>query len=104
MWVDVLFEDFVCKCAHMWESVYGPSGLDIHVPILGFSHKLYCCIICFRNSDKGILMYLYWYNILLKHIVLMSMYMCLELTVLMLLFYNNFEVLRSAVLVVSSPG
>ena len=70
---------------------------------LDFSRKLYCCIICSGNTDKGICMYSYRSNRVHRYLFLMLTDMCLALMVLMMLLHNIFDVVISDVLVLSSP-
>ena len=66
--------------------------------------KLYCCMVCSGNVERGIHMYSKRYNIVHRYIFFISTHIYLELMVLMMLFHNIFNVVRSAVLVVTSPG
>ena len=73
-------------------------------PFFAFCCNLYCRMICSVNADKGICMYSYQSKIVHRYIFLMSLHICLTLMVLMMLFNNIFDVVRSTAFVVSYPG
>ena len=71
-------------------------------PFFAFYLKLYCCIICYRNVDKYIHIYLYWSNRVQRFKLLMSTNMCLALMVIMMMFHNIFYFIRSDILIMIS--
>ena len=69
-----------------------------------FCLKLYCFMICYGNADRGMYIYSKRSNRVQRYNFFISTHICLELMVLMMMFHSILDVVRSAVIVVSSPG
>ena len=88
----------------MWEAITSLSDFHVDLPVVYLSQRLYAFLKSVGTRSALIRMYLYRDIGVCRYMFSMSAHASLAPGVLMVEFHRIFAVVRSAVLVVSSPG
>ena len=62
MWGEVFFWDFFASTPACGSPYMDRLISTYTYPFFAFCRKLYCCMICSVNADKGILIHSYWFK------------------------------------------